>query len=66
MNLFLTFTILMSVFSWYTWSCRSILSVSQAHTAFVELLYHCCSKQGGKPVKLRLQVCSSNTSYRVI
>lgn len=42
---FLTFTILMSVFSWYMWSCRSSLSVSQTHTAFIEPVYHCCKTQ---------------------
>lgn len=40
-----TFTILMSVFSWYMWSCRSSLSVSHTHTAFMEPVYHCCKEK---------------------
>lgn len=38
-----TFTILMRILSWYTWSCWSIRSVSQVPSRFMVAVYHCCN-----------------------
>lgn len=61
----LTLTILMSIFSWQTCSCRSMRSVSHVPIRFMLLVYHCCNKEAEKQSAERNLHMMYTTKYKM-